>query len=194
MLVTQNIDDYHELLAKQSKILSETQDPGLKDMKEIPVAFTPHVYALHGNTFYMHCEDTEEEHSKLFYRCPKLDEVKDTKNHVPKCSLCGKNMKPHSMFFDESYNEHYYRKDTIAAFYEDCDALIVIGTALETSWAKKMVVETLAREALVIEVNMEPCIEVGHTFQVKGKAEETLPAIFAGFYGLPPPKKKEESK
>ena len=152
------------------------------------------MYALHGNTFYMHCQDEEQEHSKVFYRCPKLDDVKDIKNHVPKCSECGKNMKPHSMFFDEAYSEHYYRKETITEFYTECDVLIVVGTALETNFAKKMVVETLAREVPVIEVNMEPCVPVGHTYQVKGKAEETLPGIFAGFYGVEVESKKEESK
>ena len=46
-----------------------------------------------------------------------INEVIDRTNHVPKCNECGKNMKPHSMFFDESYSEHYYRKETVDAFY-----------------------------------------------------------------------------
>jgi len=122
--------------------------------KDIPVAFTPHVYAMHGNTFYMHCSDEEQEHSKIFYKCPTLEEVKDPTNHVPKCTVCEKNMAPHSMFFDESYNEHFYRKDTIEDFYKDCDAMIVVGTALETNFARKMVIETLEREVPVIEMNL----------------------------------------
>jgi len=196
MLVTQNIDDYHETLAKESPILSKIEDKNLEKYgKQIPLAFTPHVYALHGNTFYMHCIDEEEEHSKTFFKCPKGEEVKDPTNHVPKCKECGKDMKPHSMFFDESYSEHYYRKETIEEFYKDCDALIVVGTALETTFALKIVTETLAREVPVIEVNMEPCIEVGHTYQIPGKAEESLPALFKDYYaaiGYKPP--KEESK
>lgn len=39
-------------------------------------------------------------------------------------------MKPHSMFFDESYNEHYYRKTTVDEYLTDADCLIVVGTAL----------------------------------------------------------------
>jgi NAD-dependent SIR2 family protein deacetylase len=163
------------------------------------VAYTPHVYAVHGNTFYMHCKDEEEECSKTFYKCPKGEEVKDKTNHVPKCKECGKDMKPHSMFFDENYSEHYYRKESIEEFYKECDAMIVVGTALETTFALKMVTETLAREVPVIEVNMEPCIEVGHTYQVAGKAEESLPAIFNTYYSdlgvkAVKNKSKEESK
>lgn len=91
-------------------------------------------------------------------------------------------MKPHSMFFDEGYSEHYYRKDTINDFYADCDALIVVGTALETTYALKIVTECLAREVPVIEANLEPIIEVGHTYQMPGKSEITLPALFKAYY------------
>ena len=129
MLVTQNIDDYHGMMIKNSKILKE--DTRLaKYGDNIPLAFTPHLYEVHGNVFYMHCEDEEQEHSKTFFRCPNLKDIKDKKNHIPKCGECGKNMKPHSMFFDECYSEHYYRKETVDPFFEDMDALIVVGTAL----------------------------------------------------------------
>ena len=164
MLVTQNIDDYHEQLVKNSKIMQGFNDKNFKEECKTNVAFTPHVYALHGNTFYMHCIDEDCEESKTFYKCPKFEEVKDPKNHVPKCKKCDKDMKPHSMFFDESYNEHYYRKDTITTFYEDCDVMIVVGTALETTFALKMVTESLNKETPVIEINLNPCIEVGHTY------------------------------
>ena len=54
-----------------------------------PISFTPHVYEIHGNVFYMHCSDEEQDHSKVFFRCPKLSEVKDKTNHVPLCAKCG---------------------------------------------------------------------------------------------------------
>lgn len=48
-------------------------------------------------------------------------------------------MKPHSMFFDESYSEHYYRKKTVDKLLDESDCLIVIGTALATSYAARIV-------------------------------------------------------
>jgi NAD-dependent SIR2 family protein deacetylase len=183
MLVTQNVDDYHEMVAKESPILSKIPDKNLEKYgDDIPCAFTPHVYALHGNTAYMHCKDTSKDCSRDFYRIPSRDEVKDHKNHVPKCEKCGEDMKPHGMFFDESYNEHYYRSESIGEFYLDCDAMIVIGTTLLTSYAKMMVVKTLNREVPVIEINYEPCLKVGHTYQVLGKSDDTLPAMFDAYY------------
>ncbi len=123
----------------------------------------------------MHCSDEDQDHSTVFYPCPKLEEVADRKSHVPKCQVCGAPMKPHSMFFDEAYSEHYYRQKTVDDFWFDADCLIVVGTALATSYAKQIVTRMLAREALVIEVNMESCIPVGNCLQVNGRSEEMLP-------------------
>jgi NAD-dependent SIR2 family protein deacetylase len=187
MLVTQNIDDYHGLLIKDSKVLSGIKDNNLdKYGFEVPLAFTPHLYEVHGNVFYMHCEDEESDHSKIFFRCPKLSDVKDKQNHVPKCATCDKRMKPHSMFFDESYSEHYYRKDTVDAFYEDADLLIVIGTALQTGYAMRIVCTFLDKEKPVIEVNMETAIGIGHLYQLIGKSEVLLPKMFDVYYGKKP--------
>jgi NAD-dependent SIR2 family protein deacetylase len=64
----------------------------------------------------MHCSNEEEDCSNNFYLAPKLQDVPDFKNHVPLCNSCGSSMKPHCMFFDESYSEQYYRLDTVTDF------------------------------------------------------------------------------
>ena len=79
----------------------------------------------------MHCSDECEAHSRIFYKGPTLaqfeaeaakaassgesvifdEESGLTQNFclVPKCTTCDAPMKPHCMFFDETYGEHYYR-------------------------------------------------------------------------------------
>ena len=47
---------------------------------------------------------------------------------VPKCEVCGANMKTHGMFFDEAYSEKYYRYRTVKNFFEDADVMIVVGS------------------------------------------------------------------
>lgn len=93
-------------------------------------------------------------------------------------------MKPHCMFFDESYNEHYYRRDTVYAQLEKADCLIVVGTALQTNLAVNIVSDFLHRELPVIEVNLESAITRGHTMQVREKAEIAIPALFKEYYRL----------
>lgn len=117
--------------------MSKTQDDTLVKYEDrIPLAFTPHLYEIHGNAFYMHCSNEDQDHSTVFFRCPNLEEIPDRKNHVPRCNVCSSPMKPHSMFFDEAYSEHYYRQKTVDDFWFDADCLIVVGTALATSYAK----------------------------------------------------------
>ena len=132
----------------------------------------------------MHCSDEEQEHSKVFYRSPKLEDVKDKTNFVPLCSECGANMKPHCMFFDEAYSEHYYRKETVEKFMETADCLIVAGTALATNFAKRIVATFLEKELPVIEINIESAINVGNNIQVLERSEKVFPTLFSTYYQL----------
>ena len=71
-------------------------------------------------------------------------------------------MKPHCMFFDETYSEHYYRETTVVNYLKNADCLIVVGTALATNFAKRIVFDMLEKEHPVIEVNLESAINVGN--------------------------------
>ena len=93
-------------------------------------------------------------------------------------------MKPHCMFFDESYSEHYYRVDTVKRFVDQSDCLIVVGTALATSLARQIVCRVLNKELPVIEVNLETSIDVGNNIQVKQGSDTALPALFNEYYRL----------
>ena len=78
----------------------------------------------------MHCSNEESKCSHKFYKIPK------SQSHVPKCSECGCNMRPHSMLFDEAYNDQFYKVSTVRELMVKCDAIIVAGTALETTLAR----------------------------------------------------------
>jgi NAD-dependent SIR2 family protein deacetylase len=72
-------------------------------------------------------------------------------------------MKPHEMFFDETYSEHYYRSDTVKEYLNGVDCLIVVGTALETNLARNILTACLSQDDVpVIEVCYpESCIDRG---------------------------------
>ena len=116
MLVTQNIDNLHKMGQKTEN------------------GFTEGILELHGNVYYMHCSDDDCPASTDFLRSP--DSVEE---EFPTCKRCKSLMKPHCMLFDESYNEKYYRIETILEYLKECDGIVVIGTALETSFAHKLV-------------------------------------------------------
>ena len=88
------------------------------------------------------------------------------------------------MFFDEAYNEHFYRKTTVDSYLDQSDCLIVVGTALATNFAKRIVVTHLDKEIPVIEVNLETSVDRGNNIQVLEKSETALPALFNEYYRL----------
>lgn len=202
MLVTQNIDDLHNRTIRESPILSKAKDNYCVRNDDNRVAFTPHVYEIHGSVHYMHCSQHDEDHSKVFFKGPTIAEfeaayeaapekkitAEDGTQYnfclVPKCGVCGAAMKPHSMFFDETYNEHFYRRDTVMNFVEKSDCLIVVGTALATNLAKQIVCKFLDKELPVIEVNLESAIDRGYNLQVLQGSELALPELFEEYYRL----------
>ena len=65
------------------------------------------------------------------------------------------------------------------------DALVVIGTALETNLARKLVNESLKKiDIPVIEINLESVIEYGFNIRVLDRSEVALPALFEELYKL----------
>jgi NAD-dependent SIR2 family protein deacetylase len=70
------------------------------------------------------------------------------------------------MFFDESYSEHYYRNVSVNAFLEKTDCLIVVGTALATGLASRIVNCCIGKiECPVIEMNLGESV-IGRGFNI----------------------------
>ncbi len=82
-------------------------------------------------------------------------------------------MKPHSMMFDEAYNETYYQSDSVINYVNDqCDGFIVIGTALETALAVNLVKTLIQKNTVpIVEVNLEQNIMAGYVLVLKQKSE-----------------------
>jgi NAD-dependent SIR2 family protein deacetylase len=108
----------------------------------------------------MHCSAEKEPCSRELMRCPEPGKI-------PLCKQCHSPMKPHTMFFDESYSEHYYRKESVWDFVVKADCLLVVGTSLETQFPERIVTHCLKRGVPVIEICLESCIRVGNNIQVK---------------------------
>ena len=103
---------------------------------------------------------------------------------VPHCEWCDAVMKPHCMFFDEGYSEEYYRRESVLKFITKADCLLVMGTALQTSFALNIVKRFVAKAITVIEFNVEQATPQGLPVLVKGKAEETIPQFFEEYFKI----------
>lgn len=58
------------------------------------------------------------------------------------CPRCESPLRPHIMFFDETYEETINRCDTIRSFVKEADVVLVIGTALQTGLAFNIVLKS----------------------------------------------------
>ena len=59
--------------------------------------------------------------------------------------------------------------------------MLVVGTALETHLACRIVNEAVRNNKLIIEVNPQPRIQRGEVKHFVGNAEEFIPALCEGY-------------
>lgn len=71
------------------------------------------------------------------------------------CSRCRCWMRPHVLWFDESYDEDNYRFESAVAAMADAEALIVVGTTGATSLPAHMLQIAKMRGIFVVDINPE---------------------------------------
>ena len=130
-LITQNIDGLHQRAGVQK------------------------VYEIHGNKQKVRCSkecsgpiDFPDEVKQKEYTEDLTQEDIDGL----KCKKCGSWLRPHTLWFDESYNEKYYYFDTAYDIADNTDILFVVGTSGSTMLPINIVetVKILAKHIVII--------------------------------------------
>ena len=136
-LITQNVDNLH-LTAGQS---------------------VERTFQIHGNLFYVRCS---ADCTPRIQPLPQgvTAKTKDTPLSAEDrrrltCPGCGSWLRPHVLWFDETYNEHYYRLESTLEAARQTGLLIVIGTSGATNLPNQVVFEAVRREACLIDVNID---------------------------------------
>lgn len=155
----------------------EIMIPHLFPQESPSYGFLDNVFEIHGNINYMRCDGCC---CNRLFPSPEvpLSSLSRGQIAVPRCPRCKGLARPHTLFFDESYNEEFYRKDSAMAALEDMDCLIVIGTRLETNLASRIVGEAISKDCLIVEINPEPVIECGNVLQLIGESEKVIPNLW----------------
>jgi len=85
------------------------------------------------------------------------------------------------MLFDEHYQEKFYRIESVAEALKDMDTLLLIGTAFQTSLARRMVMHSLWNKKNIIELNKESCLKkvsfFGNVVSIEEPCENVLHQI-----------------
>ena len=136
-LITQNVDNLHLRAGNSLK----------------------HTFQIHGNIFYMRCanECSRQIHSvpKELMKKSKNDIFTDSDRRRLVCPACGHMTRPHVLWFDEMYDEYYYKYRSALKVAHETALLIIVGTSGGTSLPNQIVWEVASRKGMVVDINIE---------------------------------------
>ncbi|WP_319408711.1 Sir2 family NAD-dependent protein deacetylase [uncultured Desulfosarcina sp.] len=164
-LITQNVDNLH-ILAGNS--LSRTLQ-------------------IHGNIFQARCASAcTDDIFPLPENLPpkaKGSMLTDSECRQLKCPICGSWLRPHVLWFDETYNERHYHFNTALETAKRTRLLITVGTAGATTLPNHIVNLVLSNGGLMFDINVTDNPFGGLAMQsrqgifIKGTSSEALVAL-----------------
>ena len=139
-LVTQNVDNLH-LSAGQR--LANT-------------------YQIHGNIEYVRCANGCR---REIFPMPTAIAPKTRNQHITatewsmlRCKHCDGLLRPHVLWFDETYNEDYYCLQSTLAAARETALLIIVGTSGATNLPLQVFAEVVRHGGVILDINIEPNI------------------------------------
>lgn len=146
------LTEIEKLLGNRFKLITQNVD-GLHQR-----AGTRNVYEIHGNKQTVRCS---KECSEPIDFPENVKQKEYTEDLTPedtdglKCKKCGNWLRPHTLWFDESYNEKYYYFDTAYDIAEHTDILFVVGTSGSTTLPVNIVETVKIRAKHIVMINPE---------------------------------------
>ncbi|MDN4015034.1 Sir2 family NAD-dependent protein deacetylase [Chryseobacterium gambrini] len=146
------ITEIEKLLGERFKLITQNVD-GLHQRSG-----TQNVYEIHGSKQKVRCSKEcsepfdfpENIKFKEYTEDLTADDIDDLK-----CKKCGNWLRPHTLWFDESYNEKYYHFDTAYNIADHTDILFVVGTSGSTALPVNIVETVKIRAKWIVLINPE---------------------------------------
>lgn len=136
-LITQNVDNLH-----------------------LRAGNTPErTYQIHGNVFFMRCIDNCR--GKLYPLPPELlprskdQPLSADDKKLLSCPDCGKGARPHVLWFDEYYDEHFFKCESAMTAALQTDLLIIAGTSGATTLPNHIAAAVYSNGGTIVDINIE---------------------------------------
>jgi NAD-dependent deacetylase len=146
------ITEMEKLLGERFKLITQNID-GLHQRSG-----TQKVYQIHGSKQKVRCSKECSEPidipDNITFKEYKEDLTPDDIDNL-KCKKCGNWLRPHTLWFDESYNEKYYHFDTAYDIADNTDILFVVGTSGSTTLPVNIVETVKIRAKWIVLINLE---------------------------------------
>ena len=170
----------------QDQFLRVTQNvDGLHSRAGSPENRTFHI---HGNLERMRCADACSTRTwavpAALRTFSKGDSIQpDDAPHL-RCPTCGGWARPHVLWFDECYDERWFRFDSTMRAAAAAEVLVIVGGSGSTNLPIQMATNALNTGALVVELNVAesgftPYAEASDGGLVTGPSGTTLPQLLA---------------
>lgn len=117
-------------------------------------------FLIHGDFDFVRCGD---ECTNQLYPFPKEIPLENRNKDVIsaedwqalRCPKCGEDLRPHVLWFDEYYDEKYYRRDSVLRISKETGILFILGTSGATNLPRTVTENVLSKNGMVVEVNIE---------------------------------------
>ncbi|MFZ7124805.1 MAG: SIR2 family NAD-dependent protein deacylase [Desulfobacterales bacterium] len=116
-------------------------------------------YHIHGNVFQMRCG---AECSEALLPVPEVLtgrdrhlDLSEDERKLLRCPRCGNATRPHVLWFDEIYNEVFFRFESSLRKADETDLLIIVGTSGSTNLPNQVVGRVFRRGGAMVDINTE---------------------------------------
>ncbi len=149
-------------------------------------------YLIHGTLEKTRCG---KECSTDLYSFPEIllkkgQELTREQIETLKCKKCGHFLRPHVLWFDERYNEKYFKLDSSMRTAKETGLLLIIGTSGATNLPQRIVESVLSRQGIIIDINLkenyfsEIANKKKNGYALTGKSSDILPEFVEIFKKL----------
>lgn len=162
-LITQNIDGLHHRAGNSLQHLLRIH--GDINSTRCSVGCTDELYPL--PAIFVNSEET--------FTATQFEQLK-----CPKCEAL---LRPHVLWFDESYNEQFYKFDTAIQIAKQTNLLIIIGTTGATNLPRMFTEIVRENKGIILDINphkgyfSQLSIYYQHGYFIQAKSSEVLPEL-----------------
>lgn len=118
---------------------------------------TEQLYLIHGDLRFMRCSESCSD--KLYLIPDELvnrgvkEYLEYDESKLLDCPNCNDICRPHVLWFDEFYNEKFYKLNSVQRIAKETGLLIVVGTSGATTLPKRVIELALSNSSIVLDIN-----------------------------------------